>query len=60
MEDNNKTIIIKTTKIKMISKSWDEKVNPSFVVGIDPNMQNRGLPLVPPAPHTQDKKKKSN
>jgi len=25
-----------------------KKVNPSFVVGIDPNMQNRGLPPIPP------------
>jgi len=36
-----------------------KKVNPSFVVGIDPNMQNRGLPPIPPPlPHTHRTKTK--
>jgi hypothetical protein len=34
-----------------------KKVNPSFVVGIDPNIQKRGLPPAPPHTHKTKTKK---
>ncbi len=54
---NKKKTTIKNTIIKLTNKNPNEKgTNHSFVVGIDPNTQRKGLPS--PSPHTQKQKQK--